>query len=477
MEDLSNVFNIEELENLLFKKILTESFKAEHSSVYYKAFKVGDLFKRRVIRTTGIPIKELDISEKISTKKTLRVISGSKNNNGVIGYIAPQKNYLIENNKISIANVGTPGVCFYHNYNFAAFTDTAVIDFTDNELYNNMNEKAYQTLALYFTKIYANSLHPAFVRWISAGNDFSREIILLPCYRDADGIEHISVKTLEYLYNRTKFNEYKTKIEKLERERSSIQQSLDLYKNNIRFEEEKKKIFYRAFRVGELIQRSTRHMIKSSAKNIDYIEKRDEHHTIGNTGMTASNNGIVNYVSENDEINKKKIKDCITVSPGGNGTAGAFFYQPDYIISTGNNNLVEFLNKTLEVELKNNKAAFKCFARILTISLKNKFHCFARGISIGNDFSREIILLPCYEDNTISTSKLEELYHKSVIKSKENQISERESNQCSCGTFQGISNSNIKISVDMLGYLYLRIQVKQFNEKEKQLQEEITSSF
>lgn len=67
---------------------------------------------------------------------------------------------------------------------------------------------------------------------------------------------------------------------------------------------------------------------------------------------------------------------------------------------------------------------------------------------------------------------MEELYHKSVIKSKQDAISERESNYSNQeGTSQLSSNSII--SVDVMGYLYILSKIQQFNKKAKQLQDEI----
>lgn len=121
------------------------------------------------------------------------------------------------------------------------------------------------------------------------------------------------------------------------------------------------------------------------------------------------------------------------------------------------------------------KDGYLFLAKQLTAVFVNKFHGFARKISAANDFNREIIILPCYEDNSISTSKMEELYQKSVIKSKENQITERESNQRNNGCDASISQDNLKISTSMMGYLYTLIRVNQFNKKAKELQDEIIS--
>lgn len=226
--------------------------------------------------------------------------------------------------------------------------------------------------------------------------------------------------------NKTSLFEFSS-IEELEK------QIFDKYNSDEEFKKEREKVYYKGFKIGDLIFRSTKHTINSSAKNIDCVKIKDALHPIGNTGMTALNNGIVNYVSDIGEVSIKKIKNCITVSPGGNGTAGAFFYQPNYIISTGNNNLVEFFDKNFENQLKCNEKAFMCFAKLLTLSLKNKFHCFARNIGTGNDFNRELILLPVYQDE----------------------------------------NNQEHISVKTLSYLYDRIKFNEYKQKIEKLEREI----
>lgn len=113
------------------------------------------------------------------------------------------------------------------------------------------------------------------------------------------------------------------------------------------------------------------------------------------------------------------------IATAGDGGSGIVFYQDTPFVSSGNNQLI-IPNKSLQ-NLTDD--GYKFISKALTKILFNRFHGFSRQAVSGVDFEREIIILPCYEDNSISTSKMAELYQKSVIKSKVNQITEREREQ------------------------------------------------
>ncbi|MFC3847616.1 restriction endonuclease subunit S [Helicobacter baculiformis] len=68
------------------------------------------------------------------TKGEIAYISSSAMNNGVDGYVAPPPYMKIYANKITLANNGSVGSCFYHPYPFVACDDCMVVWLKEKEL-------------------------------------------------------------------------------------------------------------------------------------------------------------------------------------------------------------------------------------------------------------------------------------------------------------------------------------------------------
>lgn len=262
---------------------------------------------------------------------------------------------------------------------------------------------------------------------------------------------------------------------KIQRERCSIKESLDVYENSVKFKEEKEKIYYKAFRVGDLFERDNRFAYKNALKDVDYQEYKNEEYCIPFITLSGFNNGISGFLKKSDKLKNYIINGYMTIASDCAYAGTCFYHNYDFII-LGNGSLANTLtvrDSNIKKSLDNNKDAYYYISKLISILFQNKLHGWNRKIGTGNDFDHEIILLPVYDKtNEISTSKMEELYHKSVIKSKQDAISERESNYSNQeGTSQLSSNSII--SVDVMGYLYILSKIQQFNKKAKQLQDEI----
>lgn len=223
--------SIEELEKSIFEKYNSdEEFKKEREKIYYKAFKPSEIFNRTSLTKLKTPIKDLDVSDEQTEEYCIPNITMSNLNEGIGGYLKDEGEISEKkaSGYISIVSGINAGVSFYHDYSFVATgADTLVVKNDNIKKELDSNKKAYKLIALELKQVFQTKQHG----WESGAKsakdgrargitfDFNRELILLPVYQDENNQEHISVKTLSYLYDRIKFNEYKQKIEKLERER------------------------------------------------------------------------------------------------------------------------------------------------------------------------------------------------------------------------------------------------------------------
>ena len=148
------------------------------------------------------------------------------------------------------------------------------------------------------------------------------------------------------------------------------------------------------FRLGNLFELSTRHVIKTPLKN---LHVHDEYHNgmVGNVTASKENNGVVGYIEENEEIKSKKIKNILTLAPDA-AYAGVCFYQKEYIVSTGHNKLIEFKLNSFKELFDRNEYLYLFLSRIITRIFCKTFYGFSKSIT-ENDFNKEIILLPCLE--------------------------------------------------------------------------------
>jgi nitrogen regulatory protein PII-like uncharacterized protein len=104
------------------KKIRNET-KINLSS--WKKFKLGDLFKHK----RGKRYKKGD--HKLGD---IAYISSSAKNNGIDNFVNPPSTLTIYENCITIANSGSVGTCFYHDYKFVASDHVHVLWLKENNL-------------------------------------------------------------------------------------------------------------------------------------------------------------------------------------------------------------------------------------------------------------------------------------------------------------------------------------------------------
>lgn len=130
--------------------------------------------------------KLFDFSEIFTSKRGKRLIeqdqiigdiayvSSTKNNNGISGYINPPDFMIRYHNKMTLANSGSVGYCFYHDYEFVASDHVTVIGIRDEKIQLN------KYIALYLKPIFESMKYKYnFGREIS-DNRIHREKVMLP---------------------------------------------------------------------------------------------------------------------------------------------------------------------------------------------------------------------------------------------------------------------------------------------------------
>ena len=91
----------------------------------WKEFLFDDIFTRK----RGTRLIEAD-----QIPGDVAYISSSKQNNGLSAYITPPEFMTIYRNKLTLANSGSVGSCFFHDYEFVASDHVTVIGIKDTTI-------------------------------------------------------------------------------------------------------------------------------------------------------------------------------------------------------------------------------------------------------------------------------------------------------------------------------------------------------
>ena len=402
--------------------------------MYWKAFKIGDLFERSGKHIIKESAKNITKSDTKDNKTNISLISGSAVNNGIVGYVSNMESIKdnISKNMFTACTVGNVGITFYQNTSFVSTGNTTSFIFK-NKCLNEITPTSNNMLAKYISYIFCNRFHGwepgkksatyAQARTLGCGNDFDREIILLPvktCLED-DAVWHeddntpitLDTETIERIMNRIEEHKKEKTINTYVAMRAKYELERAKYVEDPAFLEKYGKMFWKSFKVGDLFERSNDHQIKASIKELITSDVKTKEFCIANITSCTDNNGIACWLKDEGEITSKKKKGYLTLATDG-VYAGAVFYQNDYFVSSGHNNVL--ISKTMP-SISSCSAIF--IAKQIQKVLQNKYHGFQRSTSCGNDFNREIILLPVItndnNEDEIFTDAMSYLYLSSMI--------------------------------------------------------------
>ena len=122
IKDISCSFNMTKNSH---SEALAEESKNDTTQIQWKQFCFDEIFAYE----RGKRYKKAD-----HTRGKIPYISSSAFNNGIDGYVSPPSYMKIYTNKLTLANSGSVGTCFYHPYSFVASDHCMVIWLKNREL-------------------------------------------------------------------------------------------------------------------------------------------------------------------------------------------------------------------------------------------------------------------------------------------------------------------------------------------------------
>lgn len=157
----------------------------------------------------------------------------------------------------------------------------------------------------------------------------------------------------------------------------------------------KSEIIWKGFRLGNLFEWSGKHKISKTSKEYSTLDHYQEGY-VANITAGKYNEGIANFILEDDEISNKKRIDALTIVSDGDGGSGTCFFHDYYFVSTGSNALLENKYYKLQEIFDTDHIIPRFFAKLITKMFMNGI--YSRAYKVSKEvFNRELILLPCLE--------------------------------------------------------------------------------
>ena len=374
------------------------------ANIVWKAFNFEELFRLDSSYNTRTSNKDLNISLEKNEKKTLLLINKGGKNNGEEGFIEHLPQYKTRSKGLTLDDQF--GNCFYHNTDFimTGGGHINVVLWKDEKITNmsNRNTEIYYFMSLILRKIFQKSGIYGYMYKITDTRP-NREIILLPVIEVKGTEEYIWAENGKYLTLAGDYIKELMDEAKIRKEEKTIR----LYESEQKkYEAEQKKyeaaylkeqisLAWKAFELWDLFDRNSSHSIKAQKKNLDESDVYDEMHTIKNITASKENKGCTGYLEDSGEVSEKKKINLLTIASDA-AYGGVCFFQDDWFVSTGHNNILELKNQKMKSLLDAHLNIYYYLAKIVTKIMRLPgINRFMR--SIGSDFNREIILLPVIE--------------------------------------------------------------------------------
>ena len=376
-------------------------------NVIWKAFKLGDLFEFSSANTFALKNYNLYNETREGLIEVVTSSKDSEKNQFISASDIPESCPIYEKN-LTINRNGSIGYCLYHD-------DKFIIPTGDSYALLHKNEKFEKAMNIYVNSFLSTIITHLFTTtvfgWSYKVNSdrFARELILLPCLEVGKDDEYIweenghyytlAVEYIKHLMDEAKelreqktIRLYEAERAKYEAERAKYEAERAKYEEG--YEREKKILVWKGFRLGDFLSFSSSHVIKDQIKNLQVLSSYEEG-TVANVTASKENNGIVGYIEENEEITKRKQKSVLTIASDA-AYAGVCFYQPNYVVSTGHNKVIDITLPNLKLLFEKNKILYMFLASIITRNFCKTFYGFSKSIT-DNDFKKTLILLPCLE--------------------------------------------------------------------------------
>jgi len=374
------------------------------TNIVWKAFEFGDLFYLDSTYNTKRSNKNLDIVDIKSDSHTLLLINKGGQRNGEEGYIEHLEDYKTCTNGITLDDQF--GNCFYHDKEFIMTGGGHInVVLWKNDKAKELADRyqfVYYYISLIIRKVFQKSGIFGYMYKIT-GDRPNREIILLPVIEVKGTEEYIWEENSKYFtlavdYIKELMEEAKTRKEEktirlYEAEREKYEAEREKYE--AAYLKEQSSLVWKVFELGELFDRNSSHSIKAQKKNLDESDVYDEMHTIKNITASKENNGCSGYLEDSGEVTERKKINLLTIASDA-AYGGVCFFQDDWFVSTGHNNILELKNQKMKSLLDADFNMYFYLAKIVTKIIRLPgINRFMRPI--GSDFNREIILLPVIE--------------------------------------------------------------------------------
>lgn len=232
-------------------------------------------------------------------------VSSSARNNGIDAYVSPNEDMIVYQNKLTLANSGSVGYCFYHPYEFVASDHVMVIWAREKEL----NENISLFLKPIFEKI---KYRYSFGREINK-NRLLNESLYLPIDEQENPNWEYMDRYITELKDKIKFNNVPT----VEKENLSLKA--------VRWEDFTiNKLF--EVKIGKSIDGNK---IEQNLGNTPYITRR------------VTNNGLDNFI---DDYPEEYLFSNVPVITIGNETAKPFIQLEPFYTGTKVNIMIPRIN-------------------------------------------------------------------------------------------------------------------------------------
>ena len=368
------------------------------SEIIWKGFRLGNLFewsgKHKISKTS----KEYSTLDHYQEGYVANITAG-KYNEGITNFI-PEDDEISNKKRIDALTIvsdgdGGSGTCFFHDYYFVSTGSNALLE---NKYYKlqeifDKDHIVPRFFAKLITKMFMNGIYS---RAYKVSKElFNREIILLPCLEVSENDEYIWEENGRYYTLAVEYiKELMEKAKERKEARTIRMYEAERAKYEAEYNAEKPNVLWKGFRLGNLFEWSGKHKISKTAKEYDTIdEPRDGY--VANITAGKYNEGIANFIPENDEINSKKRIDILTISSDGSGVGSCFFHDY-YFVSTGSNALLENKYDGLQEIFDTNHIVPRFFAKLITKICRNSLYSWSYKVS-KELFNREILVLPCLE--------------------------------------------------------------------------------
>lgn len=370
------------------------------NKTFWRQFCVGDLLYRKTPPSTGVPAKNLNVSEE-QKDDLIPLITRGKSNNGIVGYIE-KGSFETAKNKITYNDQF--GLVLYHPYEFTTIKDHLSVLEANDSRFGKLMDKSHN-LNFFIAKmidralskkVYSFNYNPTEFR-------FGREIIVLPI-KECDKTSEIwlidnrsftvDLDKIDAIIEGCKERVNKRTIEAYKTARDDYEELSKKYKGLIN---PLSNCVWKSFSLEELFDFNSGNQLSDNKKNLEISETKEGEFEIALITQSEKNNGIIGYLKLNEEIESKKMSNALTYSMH---FGLCFYHDYDFVLMDTHGSVFRLIAKNsylLDV-LSTNKDFNYFIGKSITKVCRNGVYNYG-WLPNSTRVGREIIMLPLYESD------------------------------------------------------------------------------